>query len=86
MKRVKLPPGEYVDLYDATGIAVGTKIKTINITPNDIQLYFSANKPETDDVNLPLMFGRGSAFNDAGDAGAWAKCVSGGAVHIEVIL
>ena len=85
MIRVKLPPGEYVNLYNATGIAIGTKIKAINITPNDVQLYFSVNEPTVDDVNLPLMFGRGTAFNDVNDVGAWAKCVAGGAINVEVV-
>lgn len=85
MIRVKLPPGEYIDLYNATGIAIGTKIKAINVTPNDVQLYYSANEPTVNDVNLPLMFGRGSAFNDAGDIGAWAKCVAGGAINVEIM-
>lgn len=84
MIRVKLPPQEYVNIYAVTSIVVGTKIKAINITPNDVQLYFSANEPTVDDVNLPLLFGRGNAFNDAGDVGAWAKCVAGGVINIEI--
>jgi len=85
MIRVKLPERTFVNLYDATGVSVGTKIKAINITPNDVQLYFSAAEPTIDDVNLPLMFGRGSAFFDVNDVGVWARCVAGGAINIEVL-
>ncbi len=85
MIRVKLPPNEYVNLYTGADLPVGTKIKVVNITPNDIQLYYSENEPTIDDVNLPLSFGRGSAFNDSGDLGAWAKCVAGGAINVEVL-
>lgn len=85
MYTVKLPSNVKVDLYDATGIPVGVKIKVVNITPNDISLYSSVGEPVKSDATLPLLFGRGSAFNDSNDVGAWAMCPGAGAIHVEVL-
>ena len=85
MHIVKLPPGTYVNIYDDTGITVGVKLKVVNITPNDVSLYSTLNEPVKDNVVLPVLFGRGSAFNDNNDVGAWAICVGGGAIHVEVL-
>jgi len=83
---VKLPDSVFVDLYDATGIAVGNKIDALNITPNDISLYSSAAEPTVSDDHIPLLFGRGKGQNEAGDAGAWAICIGGGAIDIQEVV
>lgn len=86
MSNVKLPPGIYVDLYDATGITVGDKIEALNITPNDVSLFSTVAQPNGSEDHIPLLFGRGKGQNDAGDVGAWAVCVGGGAIDIKEVL
>lgn len=84
MANVKLPARTWVDLYAATGITVGVQINTINLTSNDIRLAETATEPTGLTDHIPLLFGRGTAQNDVADAGAWAFCMSGGGVDVEV--
>ena len=85
MANVTLPAGVWVDLYDATGFTVGAQIETLNITPNDVRLAYSAATPVVADNHVPLLFGRGSARNTSGDPGAWALCVAGGAIDVQEV-
>ena len=72
-----------MDLYASTGIAVGTKITALNITPNDVRLASTAGEPTPTTDHVPVLFGRGKGINDVGDPGAWAMCIGGGAVDIK---
>ena len=83
---ITLPKATWVNLYTATGISVGTQIETINLTPSDIRLASTAIEPIVSDDHIPLLFGRGKGLNDAGDAGAWAMCISGGAVDVKEVV
>lgn len=82
MANVVLPARTWVDLYDSTGIVVGTKITVLNITPNDVRLAASAATPTVSDDHVPVPYGRGLAVNESGDAGAWALCVAGGSCDV----
>ena len=82
MTNVVLPEGEWVDLYDATGIVVGVQIDVVNMTPNDVRLASTAAEPVPADDHTPLLFGRAIGQNDDADPGAWAMCVAGGAVDV----
>ena len=46
---VKIPLGETIDLYAATGITVGNKILVRNIGDNECNLYDSATTPSIED-------------------------------------
>lgn len=83
MANVILPAETYVDLYAATGIAVGTSIRVVTLTPNTVQLFSTAATPVPSDDVFPLPF-RSSVENGAGDPGAWARSVSSGAVDVEI--
>lgn len=84
MANVVLPARTWVDLYDATGIAVGTQLSVHNITPNDVRLAATAAEPVVSDDHIPLIFGRGiTALNNVADPGAWALCVGGGAIDVQ---
>lgn len=83
---VRLPPGEFIDLYDATGITIGVQIEAMNITPNDVSLFATTNIPDaSNDDHIPLLFGHDIATNESGDTGAWAISVGGGAVDVKVV-
>ena len=80
---ISLPARTFVDVYDATGITVGTQLIFTNLTPNDVRLHDSATIPVVGDDHFPLLFGRGSVLNETGDAGSWAMCVAGGAIDVK---
>ena len=82
---VTLPPRTPVNLYAATGIAVGTVLKTVNNSSGLIRLYATENEPTTSDDSYPLIFGCccNEVTNDATDLGAWALCVEGGSIIVE---
>lgn len=83
MANVILPAETYVDLYAATGITVGTVIKVVNLTPNTVQLFSTAAIPAPGDDVFALPFRSNGVENDSGDSGAWARCVSRGAVDVK---
>ena len=64
--------GEWVNIYQESGITVGTKIAVQNIGSSDLQLSSSVTKPANDDNlwqkiqpnDLPMS-------NTQGDQGAW---------------
>lgn len=70
---VVLETGEWTDLYESTGIPVGSKLGVHNIGSSDIYLSSALLQPATDSDmyqviqpnNLPMT-------NDTGDQGAWA--------------
>lgn len=82
MTNVKLPAGQWVDLYAGAGVPVGNQITALNITPDDVRLASTAGEPDGTTDHVPLLFGRGKGINQAGDVGAWAMCPAGGAVDI----
>lgn len=83
MANVILPAETYVDLYAATGIAVGVQIKVVNLSPNTVQLFSTAATPVPSDDVFPLPFRGIATENDAGDPGAWARSISSGAVDVK---
>jgi hypothetical protein len=74
---VALVTGEWTDLYESTGIPVGSKLGVHNISSSDIRLTSVLLQPQTDSDmyqiiqpnNLPMT-------NDTGDQGAWAMSLS----------
>lgn len=82
---VVLPAGVWVDLYAATGLTVGAKISVQNICGFEVRLCSKGATPTSSDgVNiLPFV---STAVNQASDAGAWAMCVSGGAVNVALAV
>ena len=78
---VNLPARTWVDLYDATGITVGVQISVLNITSRPVRLASTAIEPVATDDHIPLPF-NDTKMNAAGDAGAWAFSVAGGAVDV----
>lgn len=79
LNNITLPAGVPVDLYAASGIAVGTRIKCQNLSSLVVRLYSGASSPDKVDgyTALPSFV---TAQNADGDAGAWATSVGGDAV------
>ena len=75
LPNIKIPAGIWTDLYDASGIDVGAQILIQNIGVCDLSLNAQA-APPTDENSIQLLERADFSINDAGDAGAWAFCLS----------
>lgn len=83
---VTLPARTPVDLYDATGIAVGVQIIVTNVTPNDARVYESAASPVVTDSHFPVTYRGFSVLSDSTPVGAWGLSVAGGSVDVKEAL
>lgn len=84
---VVLPQGVWIDLYAATGVAVGTQIDIQNIGESDVYLRTSATDPGTARGDWQLLRRGIQARNEANDPGEWAiSLASNGYVNIRVAL
>ena len=82
LPNIELTDNEWVDLYAASGIVVGTKIVVQNLGVPAVYLSTSATSPDDTDAFQILQFGI-EAANEAGDSGAWAMCLnSNGLVNV----
>ncbi len=73
LNNVQLPAGVWVDLYDATGIAVGTQINAKNEGTSSVMLVAIATEPQDLSPDGFRTYNPGDeAINDSGDSGAWA--------------
>lgn len=81
---VVLPKGEWVDLYDTTGITVGTQIIVQNLTTSHVRLVTKATIPVSGDGfnTLPPFE---SLQNQSAATGAWAFSSNGGAVNVSEV-
>jgi hypothetical protein len=76
---VNLPPNTPVDLYAATGITVGARLKVNNLSTGDVRLSIS----EAGLLNNHIPLGPYEcATNETGDTGAWALTVGGGGLNV----
>ena len=81
LDNILLPAGTWVDLYDESGITVGTQINVQNVGAGHIYLYAGATSP----ISLSgyaVLVEYGVMQNDSGDSGAWAYSESGGKVNV----
>lgn len=86
LTNVKLPAKTPVDLYAATGIAVGTQISVQNITTGDVRVYSGATSPNMATSGSALLRPGITAKNDSGDAGAWAWSTLPSAVNVKLVV
>jgi len=74
LPNIPLPRNTWVDLYAASGIAVGTRIKVSSlITDAVIRVHTSSTEPAADAGYTPIK-ALEFATNNAGESGAWAMC------------
>lgn len=70
---VLVPPGEYLDLYGATGIPRGAVLIVDNLGASPVFLATSATQPEPDTSAYQVIVARGLPMkNDGGSTGEWA--------------
>ena len=71
LNNVTLKGGELTNLYEATGISVGTKISVQLLSGTSVRLVTKATEPTVEDGFRVIQFGE-IFENDSGDSGAWA--------------
>lgn len=78
---VTVPAGEYVDLYDATGISATAQLRVISVSDSTMFLFSTANEPTFADDKFPVRFGA-SMVNQIIDPGAWVFAPLGGGLSV----
>jgi len=83
---VQIPPNVWVDVYAATGIAVGTEL-SVNVasTKTSVVGSISATEPVTKDLIIPLPNpSTGLAANiAAGESGFWVRSTTKSALSVQ---
>lgn len=81
-----LPKGVWVDLYDASGIPVGTAVSIYNKSIFPCMLYVKDTAPTDTSGGIPL-YGGGSSGSFAavasGEVGLWAYSPNGASLLIQ---
>ena len=83
LPNISIPEQTWVDLYSASGIAIGTQILVQNIGVCDIYLTSQAAQP-TDYTAHQIIKRSQFVINNVGDTGAWAYCREGGLVNVRL--
>lgn len=81
LPNVSLPAGTWVNLYTATGIAVGTQIIVQNICNATVRVATKATAPLVTDGHNIILPGQ-EKMNPTSASGAWAFCKSDGGVNV----
>ena len=83
LPNISLPAGQWVDLYDESGIAVGTQITTQNVGQTRIQVHTGASAP-TEPAGFNVLLPDGSTYtNQASSNGEWAiSMVADGLINV----
>lgn len=81
LPNITLPQNAWVDLYDATGIEVGTALSIENIGSHDIYVAVQADEPSAEPTAYNVINRKNGVRlqNNEGDSGAWAYCQAAGA-------
>jgi hypothetical protein len=69
---VKVPSGQFVDLYDSTGIPVGDSVSIHNLCTKNLRIYFSELQPQVTDPYVPLYRGPNGISLPSGIGKVWA--------------
>ncbi len=83
LPRVNLPANVWVDLYAATGITAGIKLRVQNAGSSEVLLVESATKPITSSTGSNPLPTREFYTNKSGNVGAWAYTSDGGSLQVE---
>jgi len=86
LPNVILPVRTPVNLYAATGIAVGTKVRVQNITSDIVRVHVGPTSPDMTTSGASLMYPSQTGENQTGDSGLWAWSVTGGAVQVAEVI
>jgi hypothetical protein len=87
LENVRVPKNDWIDIYAATGIAVGTAIYIQNVGVADVYVTVSATKPALNYDAYNILQRDGTFLrNEAGAEGAWATCRNAeGKINVGVI-
>ena len=81
-----IPVNQWVNIYQETGIEVGTKIMVFNVGDFDVRLTTALHEPPLDHDDFVILEKGGFPLaNDQGDVGAWAFAQSYSKVKVRVI-
>ena len=83
LPQVVLPSKTWVDLYDATGITLGTQIIIQNTGGNEARLVESLAQPEMNS-GYNIIPEREYLSSAAAPVGVWAYAHAGTTLHVEV--
>ncbi len=84
LPNIPLPANTWVDLYAASGIAVGTQLLVVNNGVYDARIVVKATQPTDSDGWDPLARYQ-YLTNTSGDSGVWAICIGGdGQLNVKV--
>ena len=86
LPNVILPVRTVVNLYAASGIAVGTKVRVQNITSDIVRVHVGATSPNMATSGTSLLYPSQTGENQTGDSGLWAWSVTGGAVQVVEVV
>jgi hypothetical protein len=82
LPQVVLPSKQWVDLYDATGITLGTKLIIQNTGGNEVRLVESLAQPELNS-GFNVLYATEYLTSAAAPVGSWAYAHTGTTLHVE---
>ncbi len=84
LPNIPLPAGgQWVDLYAATSIPVGTALEIRSINSVGVNLVVSPTKPD-DDSGYETIKTETANYVESGASGAWARSVGGTAINVSI--
>ena len=81
---VTIPANTWVDIYDATGIVLGTQIILQNIGSSEVDLVESATQPASS-IGHNSLPPREFFTNSASAVGAWGFSLTGSTLQVEEV-
>ena len=93
LPNIPIPADTMIDLYAESGIAVGTKVRIVNVGADVVNLFVKATQPDFNtDGYIPLppakVMGETAIAieNYTGDSGLWAYSqLTNGLVNVQVV-
>lgn len=83
LPNIGIPAKQWIDLYAASGITVGTQINVKNLGTGQILLVAQLTEPNIPSAGYRSFNPYEEAVNDTGDDGAWAFSVIGTLVNVK---
>lgn len=83
MPGIMLPSTDWVDLYAAASIPVGTKILVQNQGSNYLLLQEVTSAPDTADTSGRMVVRPSEVEVDTGSVGLWMRCFGGISVYVQ---
>lgn len=83
MPGIMLPSTDWVDLYAAASIPVGTKLLVQNQGSNYLLLQEVTSAPDIADTTGRMVVRPAEVEIDAGSTGAWMRCFGGISIFVQ---